>query len=528
MKGGSILGLSVDHDEGFLHQAKQWTGMVDWEGYHLHPHQIRPAESMACDEGKRALLLFYSVGSGKTLASLYTVYRMHKYSTLFPRVMIIAPAKVLTEVWEPAIKAVHLPLDRFWLRSFDMVRLHHEEYTGAFRQVRRNRRESAELETGDISLRPIVPCQTMLIVDESHTIRTTTSQTFHAVFAIAAEVDNVLLLTGTPMVNSVEDMQSQLRILTDNIHVTVPASYFVDPKTLNVMHAKAFADLFRGHVLTHLVPLNAADYPATDRTVHQVPMYELQKQRYEDFDREMMTPALRALMKEGVISTALNSFLTRTRAISNTVGRYALPGEKDTPELSAKFRGIRKSLLEDPKPAVVYSYYLDNGVIPMKAFVDSTTSLRTALITGDTKPSELKNILKEYNIDRTVDVLFLTSAVRQGISLLRTRTVHIMEAGWNESLQDQVIGRVVRYLSHADLPETQRHVQIHFWLTTLGKRVSTDQYIHEVAQRKMEVITHFEEILSRLKPPPLCQSRVDVGLLPGRPLRSEGAASMSD
>lgn len=516
---------------------------IEWRGYKLHPHQVRPAHCMACDEGVRALLLFYSVGSGKTLSALFAVHELDRYwrqsdprNTQHPRVMIVAPAKVLTEVWEPAIRALNMPIERFWLRSFDMARLHYEEYAGNLRLVRRSRGERTELDEGKAGSanQPPVdggagkhPYRTIMIVDESHTVRTTSSQTFHSVFAIAAEVDKVLLLSGTPMVNSVEDMQSQLRLLTDDSHATVPASYFVNPKTLEVMHGRDFAHLFTGRVLSHLIPLHATDYPATDRIVHQVPMYPLQQQRYLEFDAEMMSPALRALMKEGVISTALNSFLTRTRAISNTVGRYALSGEKDTPELSAKFRGIRKSLLEDPKPAVVYSFYLDNGVIPLKNFVDSTTTLRTALLTGNTRPAELRDILKRYNTDRTIDVLFLTSAVRQGISLMRTRTVHIMESGWNESLQDQVIGRVVRYRSHSDLPETQRHVQIHFWLTTLGRRVSTDQYIFGVAQRKMEVITRFEELLSHLKPPRLCPEVIArPPLLRDRPERKYRAVSV--
>lgn len=466
---------------------------------------------MACEDGVRSLLLFYSVGSGKTLSALYAVHELSRYwlahdltVKMFPRVVIIGPAKVLSEVWEPAIRALRLPMDRFWLRSFDMARIHSEEYSGSLRFARRDRVDTAQLGGGcESSITSKHPYRSILIVDESHTVRTTSSQTFRAVFSIAAEVDKVLLLSGTPMVNSVEDLQSQLRILTDDSHVTVPASYFVNPKTLEVIHSRDFAQLFAGKVLSHLVALNAVDYPATDRTVHQVPMYPLQLQRYMEFEKEMMSPALRDLMKQGVISTALNSFLSRTRAISNTVGHYALPGEQDTPELSAKFRGVRKSLLEDPKPAVVYSFFLENGVIPMKEFVDATTTLRTALLTGSTRPAELRAIIEGYN-NRTIDVLFLTSAVRQGISLLRTRTVHILESGWNESLQEQVVGRVVRYRSHADLPETQRHVQIHFWLTTLGRRVSTDQYIYEVAQRKMEIITRFEEILSRLKPPRIC------------------------
>lgn len=484
--------------------------MTVWRGYTLQPHQTRAAECMLGEDGVRALLLFYRVGSGKTLTALYAIEQLYHYwkrldSRLsdFPRVLIIAPAKVITEVWEPAIRQLKLPADRFRLYSFDMARIHHQEYEYMLREIRRSHIEHPEGEYKH-------PYKSVLIVDESHTVRTTSSLTFHAIFSIAAEAYKVLLLTGTPMVNSVEDLQAQLRLLTDDLHATVPSAYFVKKETLEVIHERDFNKLFSGRVLSHLIPINDKDYPDTDRTLHQVPMYDLQRQRYEDFDKEMMTPALRSLMKEGVISTALNSFLTRTRAISNTVGRYALPGEKDTPELSAKFRGIRQSLVNDPKPAVVYSFYLDNGVIPLKEFVDSTTTLRTALITGITKSSDLKCVMKAYNEDRKIDVLFLTSAVRQGISLLRTRTVHIMESGWNESLQEQVIGRVVRYGSHSDLPLNQRHVQIHFWLTTIGRQPSTDQYIYSVAQRKMELISKFEDLLTRLPPPKNCREPVII------------------
>lgn len=496
-------------------------------------------------DGVRSLLLFYRVGSGKTLTALYAVEQLWRWWTQedsrlteFPRVVIIAPAKVITEVWEPAIRHLKLPLDRFRLHSFDMARIHHQEYEGELRAIRRSYVEQSSGENAHLSARieqsenPSsgslkYPYKTVLIVDESHTVRTTSSQTFHAVFAIAAEASKVLLLTGTPMVNSVEDMQAQLRLLTDDLHATVPAAYFVKKETLEVIHERDFTKLFSGKVLSHLIPLNDKDYPETDRTLHQVPMYDLQRQRYEDFDKEMMTPALRSLMNQGIICTALNSFLTRTRAISNTVGRYALPGEKDTPELSAKFRGIRRSLIEDPKPTVVYSFYLENGVIPLKEFVDSTTSLRTALVTGNTRTSDLKTIMKSYNEDQTIDVLFLTSAVRQGISLLRTRTVHIMESGWNESLQEQVIGRVVRYGSHSDLPLNQRHVQIHFWLTTLGRHPSTDQYIYSVAQRKMELISKFEELLTRLPLPRPCREEKPKRVFVPEPLRVRRTRSLN-
>lgn len=89
---------------------------VEWKGYSLQRHQTRPAKSMTCEDGARALLLFHSLGSGKTLTALYTVCELARYwknDSSFPKVMIIAPAKVLVEVWEPAIKFLKLPADKF-------------------------------------------------------------------------------------------------------------------------------------------------------------------------------------------------------------------------------------------------------------------------------------------------------------------------------------------------------------------------------------------------------------------------------
>jgi SNF2 family DNA or RNA helicase len=459
---------------------------------------------MACEGGARALMLFYLMGSGKTIAALYTVHKLDDFwrksdqamNTLFPRVLVIAPAKVVTQVWEPAIKALNLPRDRFWIHSFEMARGHYQEYAGKLREIRRSKIEGSK---------EIHRYNTILIIDESHIVRTTSSQLFHAMFAIAAEVDKLLLLTGTPMINGVQDMESQLRLLTDDPRAMIKASYYVNPRTLDVLHAREFVKHFSGLVLTHREALGNADYPETIRDQHEVPMYALQEKRYKEFESELMTPELKALMQAGIIDSTLNSFLTRTRAISNTVGKYILPGEYDTPEKSAKFRGIRHELLNGPKPAFVYSFYLGNGVVPLKQYIDDTTDLRTALLTGKTGENELRTIMERYNDLRDIDVIFMTSSVRQGITFLNTRQGHIMESSWNEGLEDQVISRFVRYRSHHALPPKERNVHIHFWITVLSDdQISTDQYIDNVARRKMRVIAKFEEILAHLKQPPKC------------------------
>lgn len=473
---------------------------TEWDGVELYPHQVAPANSMACEDGIRATLLFYSVGSGKTLTALYTIYRLAelwKDDPAYPRVVVIAPAKVIEAAWKPEIARRDIPADRFTLLSFELARMNYQQITDDILKT------SMELPVKGQPRKRFH--HTILVVDEAHTIRTTGTSTFHSVFAIAAICDRVLLLTGTPMINGVGDMDALLRVMSDDAKPQFKPEYFVDKKTLVPRHLDAFKHLFTGRVFTHRTALGAENFPDVDYRTHEVPMYPLQKSRYNDFVSEMLTPALKKMLQEGIISTALNSFLTRTRAISNTVGHYTLPGEHDDPSKSSKFRGIRTLLLENAKPAVVYSFFKENGVLPMKSFIDDTTSLRTALIAGDTTHKELERILLAYNVDKEIDVLFITSAVRQGITLKGTRELHIMEPGWNESLEDQIVGRVARFGSHAGLPKKERHVEVHHWITvTGGKTPSTDQYISDIAMKKSEVITKFEQILEHLRSPHKC------------------------
>jgi superfamily II DNA or RNA helicase len=59
-----------------------------------------------------------------------------------------------------------------------------------------------------------------------------------------------------------------------------------------------------------------------------------------------------------------------------------------------------------------------------------------------------------------VDVLFVSKAGGEGLDLKGTRQIVLMESGWNENTEAQVIGRGVRFQSHAHLPPEERNVVI--------------------------------------------------------------------
>lgn len=81
-----------------------------------------------------------------------------------------------------------------------------------------------------------------------------------------------------------------------------------------------------------------------------------------------------------------------------------------------------------------------------------------------------------------------------------TKLIQLLDPHFNEARLDQVIGRGVRYKSHAHLPESERKVTVQRYYSTLpddrswlGKlftspTTSVDQYLAARAQEKQQLM----------------------------------------
>lgn len=92
-----------------------------------------------------------------------------------------------------------------------------------------------------------------------------------------------------------------------------------------------------------------------------------------------------------------------------------------------------------------------------------------------------------------IRIMLISPAGSEGLSLKNVRQVHIMEPYWNEVRITQMIGRGVRQCSHADLPIDQRHVDVFRYksVRSKGDKITTDQYIENVARSKDSLIQSF-------------------------------------
>ena len=94
-----------------------------------------------------------------------------------------------------------------------------------------------------------------------------------------------------------------------------------------------------------------------------------------------------------------------------------------------------------------------------------------------------------------LQVLIGSPAIAEGVSLLRFREVHLLEPYWNTSRVEQVIGRIIRFCSHADLPAYKRNVTVYYYFSTFGKRLTIDLFMYRLAQMKQRLNDDFEKLL---------------------------------
>ena len=135
-----------------------------------------------------------------------------------------------------------------------------------------------------------------------------------------------------------------------------------------------------------------------------------------------------------------------------------------------------------------YKNYLQNG----------EGSRRFAVWAGDVKneiKDEILNVFnqkKNYNGSK-IKIMLGSPSIKEGVSLLRVQSVHILEPYWNQSRLDQVIGRAIRFCSHKDMDENKRKVIIYIYLAVHDKeKESIDEYIQKLAFKKNKLIKEFE------------------------------------
>ena len=281
-----------------------------------------------------------------------------------------------------------------------------------------------------------------IILDESQAIKNNTSKSYASVIKLRSK--NKLVLTGTPIENSLTDLWTQMNFINPGLlgsfqrfktdYVSVIER---DPECSKSERLKALIEPF---IMRRTKDEVASDLPPKTEQVRICTMESEQQTLYETEKSEIRNLLLEKMSSEGVSknSAIVLQSLMRLRQIAchPTLAGFDKP--------SAKFdevtRVLETILSENHKVLMfssfvkylnIYEEYLREHGIPY------------VMLTGET--SDREELIQKFQTDDNVPVFLISlKAGGVGINLTAADYVFILDPWWNPSVENQAVDRAHR------------------------------------------------------------------------------------
>ncbi len=323
----------------------------------------------------------------------------------------------------------------------------------------------------------------ILAVDESHVYRNITPAMVKPLQAIEA-APHVFLITGTALVNDLEDklgLDTMMRLRP----VKVPseeekaeyAALARNPTRMKQVLEQMLKE-YKGRVSFYDPRLSGTPkeverglslFPTVHRHDIEVPMTWAQTLHYVLDEFQSVT-----IGGIQISSSKRNAYMSSTRAICNAYEVsskdaydfvHQTPGSTQKKYFrSPKFSKIVDVMLEQLRPEVVFSRYLDNGLFGVRQILEKRApSWSTAKWTGNESSRVRGELLQQFN-SKKIDALFISPSGKQGVDLQGAMAMHLCELADNMQDERQTENRVVRLGSHDD--EDVKEVQMFRYIST--------------------------------------------------------------
>ena len=186
---------------------------------------------------------------------------------------------------------------------------------------------------------------------------------------------------------------------------------------------------------------------------------------------------------------------------------------------SGKIASICNSIEDSKGIVLIYSQYIDGGLVPMALALEEMgfkrwggesllkrekdNNKKYVVISGNKNCSpnnllDLKAVTSPENKEGDkVKVVLISLAGAEGLDFKNIRQVHVMEPWYNLNRIEQIIGRGVRTCSHKLLEFEERNVEIYLHGSRLKDvtKEAVDIYVYRVASGKAEIMGNVSRVL---------------------------------
>lgn len=484
-------------DEAWTHLNRDKSAAL-LDTVQLQPHQKRIQDK--AEENEQAgiptrMLLYHQLGSGKSLSSIAAGEKLGPYTAIAPAALRPNYEKELTKFTDR-----QNPVD---VASYNSLAAGYE---------------------------PQNP--NTLIFDEAQRLRTDDSKATQQAFNLSQKAKNVLLLSGTPIVNGPEDLAPMLSMIEGKkVDPKELASRYSDTQEVEptwwnylmgnkpgthygVKNEDELRDRLAGKVDFHAAKESPVD---VNNERHEVELSPEQAMIYRGFWKDVPWLTRWRMNNDYALEpkelARMKSFLAGPRQ----VGLSPLPFMKTKDPLkayqqSAKLQMAVAKLKEELKTnpesrALVFSNFIDAGLTPYAAGLNQE-KIPHGIFHGGLTDAQRKQVVEDYNNGK-IKAMLLGPSGSEGLSTKGTRLIQQLDPHWQDTRVDQNIGRGVRYDSHSHMPEEDRKVKIQRFVSKLSPTMyeklfgdmpvgSIDQYLERAAQRKTDVNKRFLQILQEV------------------------------
>ncbi|MBS4014343.1 MAG: DEAD/DEAH box helicase [Bacteroidetes bacterium] len=317
-----------------------------------------------------------------------------------------------------------------------------------------------------------------LILDESQVIKNAVSKVFHAVKSLNSK--HRLVMTGTPVENSLTDLWSQFSFLNPGMlgNLNFFKDEYVIPieKEKHSLKREKLQKMISPFILRRTKDEVEKELPELTEMIHYCEMTDEQASIYEEKKSEVRNFIIEHISRDGIDKSRFHilSGLMNLRLIANhpkmTDPNYSLSSGKYVEVV----RSIDKLVAENHK-VLIFSQFVKHLNI-IKEYVDEM-KIPYSFLTGNTPEKERKLIIKEFqnNPERR---LFLISMKAGGVGLNLTGAdyVFLLDPWWNPAVESQAVNRAHRIGQH-------KKVFVYKFIT----RNSVEEKIMSLQRRKSEL-----------------------------------------
>ncbi len=483
-------------------------------GVQLREHQdrvVRHFHEMSRHKTQKGIVLYHSVGSGKTITAITTVSCLLK---MYPqcRTVIITPVSVKKQFENSIFSKILSPeiAPRINLIS-------HETF---HRDIIKSKNKEKLL------------LNTILVVDEVHKYKNFKSKKCQELMIAAKSAKQIVLLTATPIENNPIEIIPYMCMINGNSyrkeaklfrnslpkafkpHVfstpndrqnllkTIPpiisggisldeinfaTKICKTPSTIRSYDQRMYSFSTAKNKITRKemtridkylqckfsyfrTPKGSVFFPVVREWTVEIPMSASFRKSYEILESKQLTNEIKTLFGK----------TDNLAVFSNGLRRAVNQFTEKSPKVDWILDHVKYRVGQLDQKVLIYSQFLEFGVTSVLNTLNEN-GFTCRMLSGKNTAIERLKIVDDFRAGR-YKVILITQAGAEGIDLNEIRSVIIMEPFWHYSKMEQVIGRAARYKSHANLPPHDRFVDVYFLLATKKTKREVKQEIADLVR----------------------------------------------